>query len=317
MVSRGSGAYRGNNGALDWAYAVSGNAPRSGNDGDPRGGGDMGTNDHSSPDQDYESELEDQFEPNAGSPQADVLLDVPLLKVDEIDLDVEDLRAKVSLQADVLDLLSLSVGADVALGKVQLKITGVEAQALLKVRLDRVAEIINRVLTTIDRNPQIVERVAAGAAEQLGHGAGRSLNAVGRGAGRALGEVGASAGQSLGELGRGAGQAVADVGNEGGRAISQAGDSADVAGQVLGHAGDAVRDRGPGDDSLEEELTGSRRDRVSGDGQSRAWRDSDRKPDRDLRRRRNDEADRVGDDQARRRPRFARESDRDSGRRPP
>lgn len=36
---------------------------------------------------------------------------------------------------------------------------GVQAQALLKVRLDNVATIIERTLTTIDRNPQFLERL--------------------------------------------------------------------------------------------------------------------------------------------------------------
>ncbi|MDU0300908.1 hypothetical protein NUG23_11020, partial [Streptomyces sp. PAL114] len=92
----------------------------------------------------------------------DVYLDVPLLKVDEIDLDVEDLRAHVSLQAEVLDLLRLNVGADVSLGRVHLGISGVEAQAQLKVRLDNVALIINRVLTTLDRNPELLRDLTRG-----------------------------------------------------------------------------------------------------------------------------------------------------------
>ena len=98
-----------------------------------------------------------------GEPSAepDVLLDVPQLRVEEIILEVEDLRAHVSVQAEVLNLLRLSVGADVQLGGVHLEIKGVEAQALLKVRLDKVAEIINRVLATIDRNPQIVDQIVA------------------------------------------------------------------------------------------------------------------------------------------------------------
>jgi hypothetical protein len=96
-----------------------------------------------------------------GEPSAepDVLLDVPQLRVEEIILEVEDLRAHVSIEANVLNLLRLSVGADVQLGGVHLDIKGVEAQALLKVRLDKVAEIINRVLSTIDRNPEIVAQI--------------------------------------------------------------------------------------------------------------------------------------------------------------
>jgi hypothetical protein len=118
-----------------------------------------------------------------GEPSAepDVLLDVPQLRVDEIILEVEDLRAHVSVQADVLNLLRLSVGADVQLGGVHLEIKGVEAQALLKVRLDKVAEIINRVLATIDRNPEIVAQIVAplgAAASELEGTVGSSVEEV-------------------------------------------------------------------------------------------------------------------------------------------
>jgi hypothetical protein len=118
-----------------------------------------------------------------GEPSAepDVLLDVPQLRVEEIILEVEDLRAHVSVQAEVLNLLRLSVGADVQLGGVHLEIKGVEAQALLKVRLDKVAEIINRVLATIDRNPEIVDQIVAplaAAASELEDTVGRSVDEV-------------------------------------------------------------------------------------------------------------------------------------------
>ena len=46
-------------------------------------------------------------------------------------------RAHVALQAKVLELVNLNVGVDVQLGKVKLDIKGVEAQAVLKVRLDQ------------------------------------------------------------------------------------------------------------------------------------------------------------------------------------
>src|SRR5215207_8041355 len=92
----------------------------------------------------------------------DVLLDVPVIKVDEINFELNDLRAKVNLFAKVLDLVELSVGVDAYLGRVKLVIQGVEAQALLKVRLDNVTAILDRVLTTIDRNPQIIEKLVEG-----------------------------------------------------------------------------------------------------------------------------------------------------------
>ena len=118
-----------------------------------------------------------------GEPSAepDVLLDVPQLKLEELILEVEDLRAHVSIQAEVLNLVRLSVGAEVQLGGVHLDMQGVEAQALLKVRLDKVAEIVNRVLATIDRNPQIVDQIVAplgAAASELEGSVGRSVDHV-------------------------------------------------------------------------------------------------------------------------------------------
>src|SRR4051812_761158 len=103
--------------------------------------------------------------PDEGRPSAegpDVHLNVPELKVDEISLEVNDLEAHVSLVAEVLDLLKLNVGADVGLGRVKLEIKGVAAQALLQVRLDNVAEIVDRVLTTLDRNPEILQHLGRG-----------------------------------------------------------------------------------------------------------------------------------------------------------
>ena len=139
-----------------------------------------------------------------GEPSAepDVLLDVPQLRVDEIILEVEDLRAHVSVQADVLNLLRLSVGADVQLGGVHLEIKGVEAQALLKVRLDKVAEIINRVLATIDRNPEIVDQIVGplgAAASELEGTVGRSVDEVAGAVGSAAPDLDRSVAEMIGE----------------------------------------------------------------------------------------------------------------------
>jgi hypothetical protein len=93
--------------------------------------------------------------------EPDVLLDVAELRVDEISLEVEDLTAHVSLEANVLDLLKLHVGVDATLGGVKLTIKGVEAKVLLKVRLDNVARIIDRVFDSIDHNPEIIRVLPA------------------------------------------------------------------------------------------------------------------------------------------------------------
>jgi hypothetical protein len=97
----------------------------------------------------------------------DVYLDVPKLSVDKINLRVENLRARVSLSAGVLRLLRLNVGVDVQVDQVHLDLEGVEAQALLKVRLKNVAHILDRVLSTIDAHPEIVERLVEDAGEVI------------------------------------------------------------------------------------------------------------------------------------------------------
>ena len=190
----------------------------------------------------------------------DVLLDVPVVKVDEINFELNDLRAKVNLFAKVLDLVELSVGVDAYLGRVKLVIKGVEAQALLKVRLDNVTAIIDRVLTTIDRNPQIVEKLVesvGSAVEDVGQGAGSALEDVGSGAGELVGgglnsaveDIGSGAGDLVGE---GANQAVADIGSGAGSAVEDVGEGA---GQLVGEgANQAVADIGSGAGSAVEDV---------------------------------------------------------------
>ncbi|WP_406199622.1 hypothetical protein OG331_23935 [Streptomyces sp. NBC_01017] len=198
---------------------------------------DEGTEDVTETDADDIGDYADEEPVSAELTEPDVLLDVPLLKVDEIALDVEDLRAKVSLQAEVLDLLRLNVGAYVELGAVHLDIKGVEAQAQLKVRLDNVVEVIGRVLTTLDRNPDILRDVTSGvgtAVSEVGTGAGRTLDEVGRGAGRAVEDVGRGAGTAVEDVGRGAGTAVEDVGRGAGTAVEDVGRGAGTAVEDVG-----------------------------------------------------------------------------------
>jgi e3 binding domain len=206
----------------------------------------------------YEAYALEGIDDPRGDP--DVLLDVPVIKVDSIHLELDDLDAHVSLLARVLDLVRLSVGVDVHLGKLRIDIKGVEAQALLKVRLERVTAIVDRVLTTLDRNPELLESLgrtledvgqgaghalgeageavedvgsgAKGAVQDVGQGAGQAVGDVGEGAGQAVGDVGQGAGQAVGQLGGAAGQAVGDVGEGAGQAV---GDVGEGAGQAVGN----------------------------------------------------------------------------------
>jgi hypothetical protein len=161
------------------------------------------------------------IDPRDLPPGPDVLLDVPVVKVDEIDIEVDDLRAQVAVLAEVRDLVQISVGADASLGRVELKIEGVEAQALLKARLDNVALILERVLTTLDRNPQLLESIGR-TVEHVGEGGGQLLSQTGE----AVGEIGEGAEGAVQDVGKGAGQAVGQVGQGAGKAVQQVGQGA-------------------------------------------------------------------------------------------
>lgn len=131
--------------------------------------------------------------------EPDVLLDVPKLSVDEIGLEVDNLQARIALQARLADLVQLHVGADVAIERVALEIKGVEAQAQLKARLDNVLAIVQRALETVDQHPELLTelaRTAGDAAGQLGESAGQLTEGVGL------------LGEGAGRLGQGAAEAT-------------------------------------------------------------------------------------------------------------
>jgi len=93
------------------------------------------------------------------TPNRDVILEIPELSVDSIGLTVADVKAHVALDANAMNLVQITAGVDVGIKKVQLGIVGVLAEAYLYVDLDNVAKIVNRVVQTLDRNPQILIQV--------------------------------------------------------------------------------------------------------------------------------------------------------------
>jgi e3 binding domain len=214
-------------------------------------------------DLEYRRYVHREEEDPAGPP--DVLLDVPELRIDSIHFELDDLDAHVAAKANVLNLVKLTVGIDVHLERVKLDIKGVEAELVLKARLDHIAAIVDRLMTSLDRNPELVKglsravsEVGAGAGEAVGEtggavkdigaGAQGALGDVGKGAGEATGDIGEGAGQAVGDIGQGAGQAVGDVGQGAGQAVGDIGQGAGQAvgnldqlvggvGQTLGEAG--------------------------------------------------------------------------------
>lgn len=170
-----------------------------------------------------------QQESNQDAPEPDVILDVPKLKVDEISLKVDDLKAKVSLSAKLADFVQIDVGADVHIKTVDLDVKGVEAEAHLRVRLERVKQILNRTLETIDNNPDILKAML----EPEGEGAGKASGETGKGEGNALGGMAEKAGNALGaekvkDAVKGIGNKISDLTSSDEDVGSDGSDEADV-----------------------------------------------------------------------------------------
>jgi hypothetical protein len=160
----------------------------------------------------------------APSDKPDVFLHVPDLHVGEIYLDVEELDAHLSLQARLANLVELVAGVHVHIGKVELDIKDVGAQALLKVRLENLYAILDRALTTVDRNPEVLQGL---------------LDTVGT----AVEGVGETAQQAVRP--GGAVSSLADnVGEVGKEALGPGGAAAEAVGTVGGAAQQAVRPGG-------------------------------------------------------------------------
>jgi hypothetical protein len=93
------------------------------------------------------------------TPNRDVILEIPELSVDSIGLTVANVRAHLALDANAMNVVSITAGVDVGIKQVQLTIADVNAEAYLYVDLDNVARIVDRVITTLNRNPEILTRV--------------------------------------------------------------------------------------------------------------------------------------------------------------
>ncbi len=125
----------------------------------------------------FEQEYDDQEVNQEGQPASDdpdLTLDVPSLGIEELNLDVENLRARISLHAELADMVKLNVGVEADVDKVKLEAKGVDAQVLLKAGLNNVRAILSQALDALDNNPGILEDLLRTADETSG-GAGQAL----------------------------------------------------------------------------------------------------------------------------------------------
>ncbi|KAK4933905.1 hypothetical protein LTR66_015830, partial [Elasticomyces elasticus] len=85
-------------------------------------------------------------------PAPDVHLNATV-HVRELDLTVANLTAKLNLDAQVLQLLRFNAGVALSIDRVRLLLANVSATALLEVRLENLAAMIDDTLSSLDLNP--------------------------------------------------------------------------------------------------------------------------------------------------------------------
>jgi hypothetical protein len=171
------------------------------------------------------------------------LLDVPVLKVDELDLEVDDLRAHISLRAELASFVKINVGVDLYLDKVKLDIKGLEAQALLKINLDKALGTLDRALESINMNPQILNE---------------AVQDVNPAAGGAAGDARPSTQETEPDVGS-TPQPEEGVARHTGTTAQQTGGATDRATDGIEQAGDGARDQalGQGDRNEDRVVQGS------------------------------------------------------------
>ncbi|KAI8931159.1 hypothetical protein NX059_011512 [Plenodomus lindquistii] len=104
----------------------------------------------------YETENTKTSNVSALNPVPDVLLNASV-SVGEIFVGVDNLTAKINLDAEVLTLLQFNAGVDLSIDQVTLLIQNVTAKVYLEARLGNLVKMISDVLDSIDLNPVIAE----------------------------------------------------------------------------------------------------------------------------------------------------------------
>jgi hypothetical protein len=180
--------------------------------------------------QEAETGGKDMGRPPADEP--DVYVYVPKVKVGELCIDVERLEAHLALRAEVANLVKLVAGVHVGIDKVKIDLKDVEAECELKVRLENTYNILDRTLSTLDENPEVVERLldtADNAVDETGQ--------IGSGLGDSLGNLTGSIGDSLSSVTQNANPKQLMSGNSGGGSRSSASSNGSSPARTAARAG--------------------------------------------------------------------------------
>ncbi|KAF4988768.1 hypothetical protein FGRMN_9562 [Fusarium graminum] len=137
---------------------------------------------------DDESAIYETENTNSGTPPLNQEPDVYLnanVSVGEISIEVQNITAKINLDAKVLNLLNFNAGVDLGIDRVKLGIYNVTAKVELEARLGNILRMVDDVLESIDLNPIIatlgdnVKDIVGEVGDVVGGGSGNSSGSGG------------------------------------------------------------------------------------------------------------------------------------------
>ena len=123
---------------------------------------------------------------------------MPELHVGELNIDVGHLDAQLALRAHVASLLGLIAGVQVSVDDVKIDLKDVDGKAEVKIRLHNTYNILDRTLTTLDEDPEILKGLLE-TADTAVQKSGRVGNVTQPGG--AVRELSSSVGDTIGNIG--------------------------------------------------------------------------------------------------------------------
>jgi hypothetical protein len=85
-----------------------------------------------------------------------MLLDFPNVSVDELEMEVHNLTARVTVEGRIGNLVKVSTGVEVSVGDLSVSMKGVQASALLVARLDNIKQMLDKGLQAAEHNPDLL-----------------------------------------------------------------------------------------------------------------------------------------------------------------
>jgi hypothetical protein len=87
--------------------------------------------------------------------ESDVILEVPSIKAESVNMDAENLKFSISVKAKLSNISHIEIGTDIQIDKIKLDINSLEAEAFFTAKLKKIESIFVKALESIDKNPDI------------------------------------------------------------------------------------------------------------------------------------------------------------------